>query len=27
MDRAYEALHSAGIPGVPHVILWVKFSL
>ncbi|MDR1447087.1 MAG: hypothetical protein LBI90_09360 [Treponema sp.] len=25
MDRAYEAVHPAGIPGVPRMIPWVKF--
>jgi hypothetical protein len=27
MDRADEVIYSVGLPGVPRVILWVKFSL
>jgi hypothetical protein len=27
MDRAYETVYSVGLPGVPRLILWVKFSL
>jgi hypothetical protein len=26
MDRAYEAVYPFGVPGVPLLILWVKFS-
>jgi hypothetical protein len=26
MDRADETVYPAGVPGVPHVNLWVKFS-
>jgi hypothetical protein len=26
MDRADEVTYSAGLPGVPRMILWVKFS-
>jgi hypothetical protein len=25
MDRTYEAVYPAGLPGVPPLILWVKF--
>jgi hypothetical protein len=26
MDRADEVIYFVGLPGVPRVILWVKFS-